>query len=161
MELNRIDQVAIAVEDLDAAVELWTRALNADLAYREVIESDGVEEAMLKVGDGYIQLLQATRDDSPVARFLERNGPGLHHVGFAVPSVSEALEHLREEGVRLIDEEPRTGGGGHTVAFVHPKGLGGVLVELVEDDHAGVGDAAGSGTATDSPGNPDLPEDTA
>ena len=135
MELNRIDQVAIAVEDLDAAVDLWTRAFNAELAYRETVESDGVEEAMLKVGDGYIQLLQATRDDSPVARFLERNGPGLHHVGFAVPSVAEALEHLRTEGIQVIDEEPRRGGGGHTVAFVHPKGLGGVLVELVEDDH--------------------------
>lgn len=135
MELNRIDQVAIAVEDLDAAVALWQRAFGAEIAYREEVSSDGVEEAMLKVGDGYIQLIQATREDSPIARFIARNGPGLHHVGFAVPDVAEALDHLREEGVELIDERPRTGGGGHTVAFVHPKGLGGVLVELVEDTH--------------------------
>lgn len=136
MRLNRIDQVAIAVEDLDAAIKLWTRAFNAEVEYRETVGSDGVEEAMLKVGDGYIQLLQATREDSPIAKFLAKNGPGLHHVGFAVPSVAEALDHLRDQGVQLIDEEPRQGGGGHTVAFVHPKGLNGVLVELVEDAHA-------------------------
>jgi methylmalonyl-CoA/ethylmalonyl-CoA epimerase len=130
---TRIDQVAIAVEDLDAAVELWSRALGVEVERREVIDSDGVEEAMLRVGDGYIQLLQATRDDSPVAKFIRKNGPGLHHVGFAVPSVADALDHLRSHDVRLIDEEPRRGGGGHEVAFVHPKGLGGVLVELVEE----------------------------
>jgi methylmalonyl-CoA/ethylmalonyl-CoA epimerase len=83
----------------------------------------------------YLQLLRATREDSPIAKYLERNGPGLHHIGFGVGSVSDALDHLRDEGVRLIDEEPRPGGGGHTVAFVHPKGTGGVLVELVEDEH--------------------------
>jgi methylmalonyl-CoA/ethylmalonyl-CoA epimerase len=137
MDATRIDQVAIAVEDLDSAIDLWTRALGVDVEYREVIESDGVEEAMLKVGDSYIQLLQATRDDSPIAKFIARNGPGLHHVGFAVGSVADALDHLRDEDIRLIDEEPRPGGGGHTVAFVHPKGTGGVLVELVEEGHGG------------------------
>ena len=136
MQLNRIDQVAFAVEDLDAAIALWQGAFGAKLEYREVVESDLIEEAMLKVGDGYIQLITPTSDQSTVARFLDRNGPGLHHVGFAVPSVAEALDALRAEGVRLIDEQPRPGGGGHTVAFVHPKGTGGVLVELVEDEHA-------------------------
>ncbi len=132
MELNRIDQVAIAVTDLDAAVDFWQQAFGARLHRREVVESDQVEEAMLEVGDGYIQLLAATSDGSTVARFLARSGPGLHHVGFAVTSISEALEHLKDLGVRLIDEQPRPGGGGHKVAFVHPKGTGGVLVELVE-----------------------------
>lgn len=135
MELTRIDQVAIAVPDLDAAIEFWQGCLGATLAYREVVESDKIEEAMLEVGDGYIQLIAPTEEDSTVARFLSRNGPGLHHVGFAVPSVAEALEELKAQGVRLIDEQPRRGGGGHMVAFVHPKGTGGVLVELVEDTH--------------------------
>lgn len=137
MDATRIDQVAIAVEDLDAAIELWTSAFGLEVEYREEVASDGVEEAMLKIGDGYIQLLQATREDSPIAKFIARNGPGLHHVGFAVESVADALDHLREQGVELIDEEPRPGGGGHTVAFVHPKGTGGVLVELVEESHGG------------------------
>jgi methylmalonyl-CoA epimerase len=134
VDVTRIDQIAIAVEDLDEALAFYERAFGLVPEYREVVESDGVEEAMLKVGDTYIQLLQATRDDSPIARFIARSGPGLHHLGFGVRSVSGALEHLRDEGVRLIDEEPRPGGGGHTVAFVHPKGTGGVLVELVEDE---------------------------
>ena len=133
MELLRVDQVAIAVEDLDAAIALYQRAFNVEVSSREVVESDGVEEAMLKVGETYLQLLQATREDSPIAKFIARNGPGLHHVGFAVPSVADAIGHLRDQDVRLIDEAPRPGGGGHTVAFVHPKGTGGVLVELVED----------------------------
>ena len=137
MQVTRIDQIAIAVEDLDETLELYERAFGLTPEYREVVESDGVEEAMINVGGVYIQLLQATRDDSPVAKYLAKRGPGLHHVGFGVESVSEALDHLRDEDVALIDKEPRPGGGGHTVAFVHPKGTNGVLVELVEneDDH--------------------------
>jgi methylmalonyl-CoA/ethylmalonyl-CoA epimerase len=135
MDVTRIDQIAIAVTDLDEALALWERAFGLVPEYREKVESDGVEEAMLNVNGVYIQLLQATRDDSPIARFLDRNGPGLHHIGFGVDSVQDTLDHLRDEDVRLIDEAPRPGGGGHTVAFVHPKGTGGVLVELVENDH--------------------------
>ena len=133
MDVTRIDQIAIAVHDLDDALEFYERAFGLTPEYRERVDSDGVEEAMLNVGGVYIQLLQATHDDSPIARYLAKNGPGLHHLGFGVASVSGALEHLRDEGVPLIDEAPRPGGGGHTVAFVHPKGTGGVLVELVED----------------------------
>jgi len=134
---TRIDQLAIAVEDLDEALDYWERAFGLVPEYRERVESDGVEEAMLNVGGVYIQLLQATRDDSPIAKYLARNGPGLHHIGFGVADIEATLDHLRDEDVRLIDEEPRRGGGGHTVAFVHPKGTGpggGVLVELVADD---------------------------
>lgn len=133
MELGRIDQVAFAVEDLDAAIELWQGVFGATLEHREVVDSDLVEEAMLRVGDGYIQLITPTTDRSTVARFLARHGPGLHHVGFAVSSVADALQELKAAGVRLIDQQPRRGGGGHTVAFVHPRATGGVLVELVED----------------------------
>jgi methylmalonyl-CoA/ethylmalonyl-CoA epimerase len=136
---TRIDQIAIAVEDLDAALAYWERAFGLVPEYRERVDSDGVEEAMLEVGGVYIQLLQATREDSPIAKYIARNGPGLHHLGFGVPDIVETLDHLRDEDVRLIDQEPRRGGGGHTVAFVHPRGTapgGGVLVELVDDsDH--------------------------
>ena len=137
MDVTRIDQIAIAVPDLDEALAFYERAFGLTAESRERVDSDGVEEAMINVGGVYLQLLQATRDDSPIAKYLERNGPGLHHLGFGVASVDDALDHLREEDVRLIDEEPRPGGGGHLVAFVHPKGTGGVLVELVEDasDH--------------------------
>lgn len=135
MDVTRIDQIAIAVTDLDEALALWERAFGLTPDYREKVESDGVEEAMLNVNGVYIQLLQATRDDSPIAKFLDRNGPGLHHIGFGVDSVQQTLDHLRDEEIQLIDEAPRPGGGGHTVAFVHPKGTGGVLVELVEDSH--------------------------
>ncbi|MBY5162595.1 methylmalonyl-CoA epimerase [Salsipaludibacter albus] len=133
MEVTRIDQIAIAVEDLDAALDLWERAFGLTPHHREVVESDGVEEAMIDVGGVWIQLLQATRDDSPIARYLERNGPGLHHLGLGVTSVGEALDHLTNEDVQVIDDRPRPGGSGHTVGFVHPRGTGGVLVELVED----------------------------
>lgn len=135
MPVTRIDQIAIAVDDLDAALELYERAFGLTAEHREVVESDGVEEATLNVGGVHIQLLQATRDDSPIARYLSEKGPGLHHLGLGVDSVADTLEHLRDEGIRLIDEAPRPGGGGHTVAFVHPRGTGGVLVELVEDGH--------------------------
>ncbi len=134
MNVTRIDQIAIAVEDLDATLALYERAFGLTPEYREVVESDGVEEAMINVGGVYIQLLQPTRDDSPVGKYLAKRGPGLHHIGFGVSSVADALDHLRDEDVALIDEEPRPGGGGHTVGFVHPKGTGGVLLELVEDE---------------------------
>lgn len=150
VDVTRIDQIAIAVEDLDASLAFYERAFGLTPEHREVVESDGVEEAMLNVGGVYIQLLQATRDDSPVGRYLAKNGPGLHHLGFGVASVGDALDHLRDEGVALIDERPRPGGSGHTVAFVHPKGTGGVLVELVEDDEGGHDEEGGdAGTATD------------
>jgi methylmalonyl-CoA epimerase len=134
MNVTRIDQIAIAVEDLDAAIAFYERAFGLRLSSRERVEDDGVEEAMLQVGDVAIQLLAPTREDSPIARYLERHGPGLHHLGFGVSSVSAALDHLRAEDVRLIDEEPRRGGGGHDIAFVHPRGTGGVLVELIGDE---------------------------
>lgn len=134
MNVTRIDQIAIAVQDLDEALDLWERAFGITAHHREVVASDGVEEAMLDVGGVWIQLLQATRDDSPIARYLERRGPGLHHLGLGVSSVADALDHLREEQVALVDEQPRPGGSGHTVAFVHPRGTNGVLVELVEDE---------------------------
>ncbi len=136
MDVTRIDQIAIAVEDLDEALALFERAFGLRPSSRERVESDGVEEAMLDVGGVHIQLIASTRPDSPVDRFLARRGPGLHHLGFGVRSVEAALDHLRSEGVELIDEAPRAGGGGQTVAFVHPRGTGGVLVELVED-HGG------------------------
>lgn len=134
VDITRIDQIAIAVDDLDDALDFYERAFGLTAEYREQIESDGVEEAMLNVGGVYIQLLQATREDSKIGRFLARNGPGLHHIGFGVSSVPEALEHLRDQDVPLIDERPRPGGGGHSVAFVHPRGTGGVLIELVDDE---------------------------
>ncbi len=134
MDVTRIDQIAIVVEDLDAALALWERAFGLVAHHREVVESDGVEEAMIDVGGVWIQLLQATREDSPVARHLARNGPGLHHLGLGVTSVADALDHLQDAGIRVVDTEPRPGGSGHTVGFVHPHGIDGVLVELVEDE---------------------------
>lgn len=133
MDVTRVDQIAIAVPDLDEALALFERAFGLRASSREVVASDGVEEAVLDVNGVAIQLLAPTAPGTPVDRFLASRGPGLHHVGLAVRSVADALDHLRAEGVALVDEEPRTGGGGHTVAFVHPRGTGGVLVELVED----------------------------
>lgn len=134
MNVTRIDQVAIAVEDLDEALAFYARSFGLEPKSRHRSEVDGVDEAMLDVGGISLQLLQPTRLDSPVGKFLARSGPGLHHIGLAVRSVGEALDHLRDEQVQLIDETPRrSGDGSHEIAFVHPKGTGGVLVELVED----------------------------
>lgn len=132
MRLTRIDHVGIAVDDLEAAVERHRRTLAVEPAHRERIVEQGVEEVLFAVGDSFIQLLGALGPQTPVGRFLERRGPGLHHVGYRVDSVVEVLGHLRAEGLRLIDEEPRAGSRGTRIAFVHPAGMGGVLVELVE-----------------------------
>jgi methylmalonyl-CoA/ethylmalonyl-CoA epimerase len=131
--LTEIDHVAIAVNDLDAAIDYYQRAYGVDLEHRERVERDGVDEALLKVADSYVQLLRPFRDDSTVAKFLERKGEGIHHVGYRVDSCAEAVERLKAEGYQLIDQEPRPGSRGTTVAFVHPKGAFGTLIELVEE----------------------------
>ena len=130
--VHGIDHIGHAVTDLDAAVELYRRRYGLEVAHREESETDGVREALLPVGGSYVQLLEPTRPDSPVARFLERRGPGLHHLAFAVDSVSGTLAHLTADGAEVIDREPRVGTAGLTLAFVHPKATLGNLVELVE-----------------------------
>jgi methylmalonyl-CoA epimerase len=131
--LTEIDHVAIAVNDLEAAIEYYRNAYGVEVEHREVVESDGVEEALLKVADSYVQLLSPVRDDSPVAKYLANKGEGLHHIGYRVDDCAAALDRVRAEGGRLIDEAPRPGSRGTTVAFIHPKGAFGTLVELVEE----------------------------
>ncbi len=134
MLLTEIDHVAIAVADLNAAIDYYAGTFGAQVTHRERIESDGVEEALIAVADSFIQLVSPTRDDSPVAKFLERHGDGLHHVGYRVTDCGVALEAVRAAGGRLIDESPRPGSRGTTVAFVHPKGAFGTLIELVQEN---------------------------
>jgi len=131
--LTEIDHVAIAVRDLESAIAYYADTFGAAVEHREVVESDGVEEALLKVAESYIQLLRPTRPDSPVARFLDSRGEGLHHVGYRVADCGAALEAVKSAGGRVIDEAPRPGSRGTTVAFVHPKGAFGTLIELVEE----------------------------
>ncbi len=133
MLLTEIDHVAIAVDDLDAAVDYYRRAFGAEVHHREVVDSDGVEEALVKVADSYIQLTAATRDDSPIAKYLDKKGEGLHHVGYRVDDCGAALASMIEAGATPIDEAPRPGSRGTTVAFVHPKGSFGTLIELVQE----------------------------
>jgi len=133
MLLTEIDHVAIAVSDLDEAIDYYRDTFGAEVSHREVVASDGVEEALLAVADSYVQLLTPTTDDSPVAGFLARRGEGIHHVGYRVDDCAEALRSVKEQGGRVIDEEPRPGSRGTTVAFVHPKTAFGTLIELVEE----------------------------
>lgn len=130
--LTQIDHVGIAVSDLREAVERYRRAFGIEPVHRERMDDQGVEEVLFAVGESFVQLLGALGPDTPVGRFLGKRGPGVHHVGYRVASVADALEHLRAEGIGLIDEAPRPGSRGTTIAFVHPKDTGGVLVELVE-----------------------------
>jgi methylmalonyl-CoA/ethylmalonyl-CoA epimerase len=131
--LTEIDHVAIAVNDLEAAIAYYRDTFGAEVDHREVVESDGVEEALLKVADSYVQLLTPTRDDSPVAKYLERKGEGLHHIGYRVDDCAAALDAVKAQGGRVIDEAPRPGSRGTTVAFVHPKTAFGTLIELVQE----------------------------
>lgn len=132
MKLLNLDHTAIAVHDLDAAVAGFEDRYRVSPLYRERVESQGVEEAMLPVGGSFVQLLQPLSPDTPVGRFLERNGEGLHHVAFAVVDIDAALDHLDARGAALIDRHPRLGGRGARIAFVHPRDVGGTLIELVE-----------------------------
>jgi len=128
-----IDHVAIAVRDLDAAIDHYRTWFGADLAHRETVTSDGVEEALLHVGTSYVQLVSPTRPDSPVAKFLENKGEGLHHVGYRVADCAAALQRVIDSGGNVIDKVPRPGSRGTTVAFIHPKGDLGTLIELVQE----------------------------
>ncbi len=131
--LTEIDHVAIAVHDLEAAIAYYADTFGATVAHRERIDSDGVEEALLKVADSYIQLLTPLNESSPVAKYLEKKGEGIHHVGYRVDNCAVALKSVQDHGGRVIDEVPRPGSRGTTVAFVHPKGAFGTLIELVEE----------------------------
>jgi len=131
--LTEIDHVAIAVRDLDAAIDWYESTLGAVVAHRELVESDGVEEALLAVAESFIQLITPTTETSPVAKFLERKGEGLHHVGYRVTDCEAALERMRAAGAHLIDTTPRPGSRGTTVAFVHPRSAFGTLIELVQE----------------------------
>jgi methylmalonyl-CoA/ethylmalonyl-CoA epimerase len=128
----RVDHIGIAVEDLDAAIALHEEAYGMAVAHREVVEAQGVEAVLLDVGENHVELLRPLDGETPVGRFLSKRGPGLHHVAYQVSDVQAALDTLRDRGLRLIDETPRTGICGSRVAFLHPESSGGVLTEIVQ-----------------------------
>jgi methylmalonyl-CoA/ethylmalonyl-CoA epimerase len=131
--LTEIDHVAIAVHDLEAAIAYYRDVYGAEVEHRERVEGDLVDEALLKVAESYVQLLSPYDPASTVAKYMEKRGEGIHHVGYRVADVGEALERVKAAGQRVIDEQPRPGSRGTTVAFVHPKGGYGTLVELVQE----------------------------
>ena len=130
--LTAVDHVGVAVDDLEAALALYRDTLGMPLVHRETVTEQGVEAALLDVGESHIELLSPLGPDTPVGKFLARKGPGLHHVAYRVESVDDALAALSKAGMRLIDERPRTGIRNSRVAFVHPSSTGGVLTEIVQ-----------------------------
>jgi methylmalonyl-CoA epimerase len=129
---GRIDHIGVAVEDIDAAIELYRDSFEMELAHRETVESQGVEAVLLDVGDGHVELLAPLGPDTPVGKYLAKNGAGLHHVAYAVDDIDAALEKIAAAGIQLIDSEPRIGIRDSRVAFLHPRSTGGVLTEIVE-----------------------------
>ena len=132
---DRIDHIGVAVEDLDAAVELYKERFGMPEQHREVVEEQGVEAVLLEIGEGHVELLRPLGPDTAVGKFLASKGPGLHHVAYQTTDIDAALEQVKAAGLRLIDETPRIGIRGSRVAFLHPKATGGVLTELVEPVH--------------------------
>jgi methylmalonyl-CoA/ethylmalonyl-CoA epimerase len=130
--ITRIDHVGIAVPDLDDAIRFYADAFGVEVVHEEVNEEQGVREAMLAVGDSYIQLLAPLTPDSPIGRFLDRQGPGIQQIAYAVDDIEAASDHLRGAGVRMLYDVPKAGTAGSRVNFAHPKDCGGVLIELVE-----------------------------
>jgi methylmalonyl-CoA/ethylmalonyl-CoA epimerase len=129
---TRIHHIGVAVADLAESISLYRTSLGAELVHRSASETEGLEAALLRVGDGEIELMSALREDSPVGKFLAKRGPGLHHVAYGVTDIEAALANARDAGLGLIDAEPRIGLHGRRIAFVHPKSMGGVLTEFVE-----------------------------
>ena len=132
---GRIDHIGVAVEDLDEAIALYSKKFEMREQHRETVEEFGVEAVLLEIGDGHVELLSPLSAESAVGRFLEKSGPGLHHVAYGTDDIDSALGAMRSAGLRLIDEEPRAGIRNSRVAFLHPKSTGGVLTELVEPAH--------------------------
>jgi methylmalonyl-CoA epimerase len=130
--LSRIDHIGVAVAELEPALELYRDALSLDLVHREVVADQGVEAVLLDVGENHVELLAPLSEDTPIGRFLARQGPGLHHVAYQVGDIEATLRALEAAGMQLIDEHPRTGIRGSRVAFVHPRSTGGVLTEIVQ-----------------------------
>lgn len=130
--LGRIDHIGVAVEDLDAAIGLYEGGFGMRVAHRETVDSQGVEAVLLDVGDGHVELLRPLGPETAVGKFLERKGPGLHHVAYAVEDIDATLRELADAGLELIDPEPRAGIRSSRVAFLHPRSTGGVLTEIVE-----------------------------
>lgn len=141
MPITHIDHVGIAVADLDAAIELYESAFGMRCVHTEVNDEQGVREAMLEVGDSgsYVQLLQPLSPDSTIAKFLDKNGPGIQQMAYRVDDLDEVSATLRGQGMRLLYDEPKGGTAGSRVNFIHPKSAGGVLVELVEPGSDGMG----------------------
>jgi len=129
---GRIDHIGVAVEDIDAAIALYEGSFEMELAHRETVESQGVEAVLLDIGDGHVELLAPLGPDTPVGKYMAKNGAGLHHVAYAVDDIDATLEKLSAAGLRLIDSEPRVGIRDSRVAFLHPRSTGGVLTEIVE-----------------------------
>lgn len=129
---TRIDHIGVAVEDLDAAIKLYERSFEMELVHRETVESQGVEAVLLDVGEGHVELLAPLGPDTPVGKFIAKNGVGIHHVAYAVEDIEEALVKAEAAGIRMIDKEPRVGIRGSRVAFAHPAATGSVLTEIVE-----------------------------
>jgi len=129
---GRIDHIGVAVEDIDAAIELYRDSFEMELAHRETVSSQGVEAVLLDVGDGHVELLAPLGPDTPVGKYMAKNGAGLHHVAYAVDDIDAALKNIAAAGIQLIDAEPRTGIRDSRVAFLHPRSTGGVLTEIVE-----------------------------
>jgi methylmalonyl-CoA/ethylmalonyl-CoA epimerase len=129
---NRLDHIGVAVEDLDASLELYERDYGMTLVHRETIAEQGVEAALLDVGENHIELLAATGPDTPVGKFIAKKGPGMHHVAYQVDDIESTLAALKQSGLRLIDETPRIGIRNSRVAFLHPKTAGGLLTEIVQ-----------------------------
>ena len=129
---SRIDHIGVAVEEIDAALQLYRDGFQLEVAHREVVQEQGVEAVLLDVGENHVELLAPLSADTPVGKFLAKQGPGLHHVAYQVSDIDATLHALKQAGMRMIDEQPRTGIRGSRVAFMHPRATAGVLTELVE-----------------------------
>ena len=135
MLFGRIDHIGVAVDDLEAAIELYGSRFGMREQHRETVESQGVEAVLLEVGDGHVELLRPLADDTAIGKFLAKRGPGLHHVAYQTEDIDRTLGAVRDAGIDLIDETPRIGIRGSRVAFLHPRSTGGVLTEIVEPVH--------------------------
>jgi methylmalonyl-CoA epimerase len=129
---KRIDHIGVAVEEIEPALALYGASFQLDLAHREIVEEQGVEAVLLDVGENHVELLAPLSADTPVGKFLAKNGPGLHHVAYQVADIDATLGQLKQAGLQMIDETPRTGIRGSRVAFMHPRATAGVLTEIVQ-----------------------------